>query len=134
MKEDFFSKIEEIVEKDPRYKEEAYEFVMRSLSFTQKRFRRQGHITGQELLEGIKDYAFEEFGTMAKSVLEHWGITKTEDFGHIVFNMVNNGLLKKTDEDSVEDFKNIYDFNDVFEHGYRQRFEEEIKKHLKDKE
>lgn len=134
MKEDFFSKIEELAEKDPRYKLEAYEFIMRALSYSQKKLRRQGHVTGQELLECIKEYCFEEFGTMAKSVLEHWGITKTKDFGEIVFNMVNNGLLKTTDEDTIDDFKNVYDFKDVFEHGYRQRFEEEIKKHLKDKE
>ncbi len=130
MKEDFFSKIEDMVEKDPRYKEEAYEFVMRALAFTQKNFRRQGHVTGKELLEGIKEYAFEEFGTMAKSVLEHWGITKTEDFGHIVFNMVNVGLLRKTDEDSIEEFKDVFDFKNAFEEGYKRRFEEDIKKTL----
>lgn len=130
MIEDFFSKIEKIVEEDPRYKPEAYEFVMKAVSFTQKHLRRKGHVSGKELLEGIREYCFEQFGTMSKNVLEHWGVKKTEDFGQIVFNMVNNGLLRKTDEDNISDFKDIFDFKDAFEEGYKRRFEEDIKKTL----
>jgi uncharacterized repeat protein (TIGR04138 family) len=134
MRENFFSKIEKIVQKDHRYKPEAYEFVMKALSYTQRNLRKRGHLSGKELLLGIREYCFEQFGTMSKSVLAHWGIKRTEDFGEIVFNMVNVGLLRKTDEDSIEDFKDVYDFKDAFEEGYRQRFEKDLGKILREEE
>ncbi|MEW6621370.1 MAG: Minf_1886 family protein [bacterium] len=107
--------VEEIVQKDHRYKAESYSFVMSALGFTQNKLKRNGHVSGQELLKGIQDVALELFGPMARTVFEHWGIYKTEDFGHIVFNMVNSGLMGKTDSDSIDDFKDIYDFKKVFD-------------------
>ncbi|MFH1655868.1 MAG: Minf_1886 family protein [Candidatus Omnitrophota bacterium] len=134
MKENFFSAIEKITQKDPRYKPEAYEFMMKALFYTQKSMKRHVHISGKELLQGIKEYCFEQFGPMTKEVLTHWGIHQTVDFGNIVFNMVDAGLMRKTEEDKIEDFKDIYEFNDVFEEGYRRRLEKDLRKILKKKE
>ncbi|MBL7198241.1 MAG: hypothetical protein ISS47_09095 [Candidatus Omnitrophica bacterium] len=128
MARDFYNKIEQIVKKDSRYKPDAYEFVMKSLFYTQKRLKRQTHITGRELTKGIKQYCFQEFGPMSKTVLEHWGIKKTSDFGHIVFNMVNSGLMKKTEEDSIEDFVDVYDFQEVFVNEYQEQLGRQLKK------
>lgn len=106
--------IEEIAGRDIRYKIEAYNFVLEALNYTVRRLNRPRHITGGELLEGIKQYAREQFGPMTRTVFEHWGITQTEDFGHIVFNLVEARLLGKTEQDSLEDFKGGYDFKEVF--------------------
>lgn len=112
---DFYKKVEEIVEKDPRYKLDAYEFVMQALWFTQKRLKRKGHITARELLEGIRELGLELYGPMTRTVFKHWGIKKTEDFGEIVFNMVENGLMSKTDKDSRSDFKDAFDFKETLD-------------------
>jgi len=72
------------------------------------------HVTGKELLEGIREYALKQFGPLAMFVLNEWGIHRTEDFGEIVFNMVDAGLLLKTKDDKKEDFANGYDFEEVF--------------------
>lgn len=112
---DFYRTIDKIVEKDQRYKPDAYEFVMRALWFTQNKLNRKGHVVGGELLEGIREFGLEQYGPMTKTVFEHWGIIKTEDFGEIVFNMVENGLMKKTESDSRDNFKNIYDFREAFD-------------------
>jgi len=105
----------EIVEKDTRYKADAYEFVMQALGFTQKRLNRSGHVAGRELLEGIRQLGLEQYGPMTKAVFQHWGVEKTDDFGEIVFKMIENGLMGKNDNDSIDDFKNVYDFDEVFD-------------------
>jgi len=107
-------RIEDIVNRDVRYKLDAYNFVLEALNCTVSRRRVRRHITGKELLEEIKQYAKAQFGPMALSVFEHWGVSSTEDFGHIVFNLVNARILNKTEQDSIEDFKNGYDFKEVF--------------------
>ncbi len=116
----------QICEKDARYKEDAYEFVLEALSFTQKRFKREKHVTGKELLEGIKVLLMERFGPMSISVLKHWGIDSTEDFGNIVFKLVSTRVLSKTDEDNIESFKDVYDFDKVFNRGYKRGLEKKI--------
>ena len=90
-----------------------------ALDFTTKKLERKGHVSGQELLEGIRDYALELFGPMARTVLEYWGIKNTRDFGEIVFNMIDAGLLGKAEQDSREDFENVYDFKAVFDKGFK---------------
>ncbi len=107
--------IEKIVEADNRYKIEAYNFVMESLAFTLRKLDKPRHVSAQELLEGIRGYALEQFGVMTRAVFEHWGINSSEDFGEIVFNMVVAGLMSKTVKDSKDDFKNGYDFEEVFD-------------------
>ena len=112
------SDLELLAAGDPRYKLEAYIFVISAVEFTMRVLRRRGHVSGHELLEGIKGLAKREFGPMAKSVFESWGVTRTEDFGEIVFRLIGAGILGKTDKDSLEDFSDVFDFNDVFEKHY----------------
>ena len=116
---DFAEGVKDIVKHDNKYTKEAYFFVSESLSFTQEMLDRKGHVTGRELLEGMKRYALREFGYMARVVLESWGVRRTEDIGEIVFNMVNHSLLGRTDTDTKEDFANGYDFRNVFEEGFK---------------
>jgi uncharacterized repeat protein (TIGR04138 family) len=113
-KVNFYQVIEEICAVDERYKPDSYEFLMKALHYTQDRLNREAHITGRQLLEGIRMFVIEQYGPMAKTVLKHWGITRTDDFGNIVFNMIGRGLLSKTEQDSIDDFKDVYDFDVVF--------------------
>lgn len=108
-----------ILARDSRYMIEAYAFVRSGLDFTVSRLKKPRHASGQELLEGIRELAIEEFGPMAKTVLNGWGITRTEDIGEIVFNMVETGLLGKTDEDDRADFANGYDFDEAFRKPFK---------------
>jgi uncharacterized repeat protein (TIGR04138 family) len=107
-----------IAEQDGRYRLEAYIFVLKALDYTRKLLKKERHITGEELLEGIRKLAIHHYGLMAKAVLAHWGIQKTQDFGNIVFSMVNANILSKTDEDDIHDFEGVYDFNDAFVTSY----------------
>ena len=104
--------------KDPRYERDAYLFVREALDHTQKSIGKDSrgrlHVTGQELLGGIREFALSQFGPMTMTVLEEWGIRCSQDFGEIVFNMVEIGLLAKTKEDSRADFQPGYDFFEVF--------------------
>lgn len=115
MNTDFYKKVEELARKDSRYQPDAYEFVMQALWFTQEKLKRSDHVSGRELLGGIREFGLEQYGPMTLTVFQHWGIRTTEDFGEIVFNLVENGLLKKTEEDSRADFKNVYDFKEAFD-------------------
>jgi uncharacterized repeat protein (TIGR04138 family) len=108
-----------ILAKDPRYQRDAYLFVKDALDHTQKIVVRETreqirHVSGQELLEGIRGYALAQFGPMADLVFEEWGVHRCEDFGEIVFNLVEIGLLGKTEQDSRADFQNGYTFHDAF--------------------
>src|SRR3989338_6346055 len=95
--------VEGIYEKDVRYKEDAYVFVMEALAYTQKKYKRTRHVKGEEMLQGMKELLLNKFGPMTIPVLEHWGIKSTEDFGNIVFNLVENRELSKTEDDSIEE-------------------------------
>ena len=112
---ELLKKIEGICRKDPRYKPEAYLFVLAGLHFTVSQLPESRHVTGQELLEGLRVYGLDQFGPLTQQVFEHWGIHSTEDFGHIVFTLVNAELLRKTEEDSLKDFKGAYDFPTAFD-------------------
>ncbi len=112
---DFRHKVEQIVEVDPRYKPDAYEFVMQALWFTQRKLKRRGHVTGRELLDGIREFGPDQYGPMTKTVFNHWGVMTTDDFGEIVFNMLESGLMGKSESDSRDDFKGVYDFNEAFD-------------------
>lgn len=116
--------LNKIVEEHPRYHRDAYLFLREALEFTQKAVGKTNrnqvrHITGQELLNGIREYALAIYGPMAITVLEEWGITSCEDFGNMVFLLVENGLLRKTDQDSPEDFKKGYPFDEAFRQPFR---------------
>ncbi len=114
----FLEKIEKIIAGDGQYKFEAYSFVMAALHYTVSKFDKPRHVTGSELLDGIRHYALDQFGPFARTVLNYWGIYETEDFGKIVFALVDAGILRKQPEDKIEDFKNIYHFREAFDQGY----------------
>jgi uncharacterized repeat protein (TIGR04138 family) len=112
--------LELILQKDQRYQRDAYLFVREALDYTQKAIIKENrghlrHVTGQELLGGIRDYALSQFGPMTITVLDEWGIRNCQDFGEIVFNMVEVGLLAKTEKDSRDDFQEGYDFFEAFQ-------------------
>ncbi len=116
---DFEEAVGRVRAKDPRYHRDAYQFVREALDHTQKSIVRENkgkirHVTGQELLGGIREYALVQFGPMALMLFGEWGVRKCEDFGEIVFNMVEIGLLAKTDNDSRADFAGGYNFEEAF--------------------
>lgn len=117
--ETYLQKIHDVINKNKAYKFEAYSFVMSALHHSVGKCEKPRHISGKELLEGIKEYALAQYGPMARTVLNYWGIHETEDFGQIVFALVEAGILRKQPEDSIEDFKNVYDFATAFDQGYR---------------
>jgi uncharacterized repeat protein (TIGR04138 family) len=115
----FAETLDRIILEDSRYDREAYAFVRGGLDFTLKMLRKKGdvghrHVSGQELLEGLRRFSLEQFGPMSKTVLNYWGIQRCEDFADLVFNMVSKGILGKTDPDSKADFTGGYDFEDAF--------------------
>jgi len=118
-KVDFDQAIEQVLACDPRYPREAYLFLRDALDHTQEQIARhdQGrerHVTGQELLHGIREFSLAQFGPMALMVFDDWGIRAGEDFGSMVFNMVGAGLLGKTEQDCLDDFRGGYDFEEAF--------------------
>ncbi len=111
----------EIVARDPRYRAEAYDFVFDALDFTlQQRGGGAKHVTGREIMGSVKDLAIQQFGFLAPSVLASWGVHRTNDFGEIVFNLIEADLLQKTANDRREDFHELYEFSDVFERGFSE--------------
>jgi uncharacterized repeat protein (TIGR04138 family) len=115
----FDEAVELILTRDRRYSRDAYTFVREALDYTQKLIGKetQGqvrHVSGRELLDGIRQFALQQFGPMVITVFEEWGVRHSRDFGEIVFNMVEIGLLAKTDKDTREDFQNGYDFAEIF--------------------
>lgn len=118
-KVDFEDALRNIVKADPRYEIQAYHFVREGLDFTVKVMSKPvdgpgRHVSGAELLDGIRQYALQEFGPIAKTVLNRWGVAHSEDFGEIVFNLVEEGILGRTDEDKREDFRGGYTFDEAF--------------------
>ena len=136
----------DLLRRDRRYRLEAYVFVFEALSYAQNVLELgapkesepltqeteeepveqgpQRHVTGQELCEAIRQYALEQFGYMAKTVLGSWGIRTTGDFGEIVFNLIRIGKMRKTPDDRREDFENVYDFDEAFCKQFRIQSQE----------
>jgi uncharacterized repeat protein (TIGR04138 family) len=115
----FAEALDSIVARDPRYQRDGYVFLRDALDFTTKQQKKvKGvsvrHVTGPELLGGVRRYALKEFGPMVMTVFDNWGIHSCEDIGRMVFNLIAVGVFGKTEEDSIEDFKNVYDFEEVF--------------------
>jgi len=110
--------LDEIMADDHCYARDAYVFVSESLGYTVQRSGRAGHVTGRELCEGLAEYALSQFGRLARSVLESWGLRSSEDIGEIVFRMVEVGLLRKTEDDRREDFAGALDFDEAFDRGF----------------
>jgi uncharacterized repeat protein (TIGR04138 family) len=128
--------IGEVVRRDPRYAPEAYYFLYEALEHTQRLLGRKPrpqagekveasyHVTGQQLLEGVRDLALRQFGLMARTVFRMWGINTTDDVGEIVFNLVESGLMFTTAEDRRSDFHNVYDLDQALVQGYRIRLDD----------
>jgi uncharacterized repeat protein (TIGR04138 family) len=97
------------------YDERAYLFVMASIEFLQGKLPERRHVTAAEVTHACRDFALEQFGLMARSVLEHWGIRGTGDFGRIVYSLVECGVLVTQPGDRVEDFHDVFSFDQAFE-------------------
>src|ERR1700751_5839608 len=115
----FAEALESVVANDPRYQRDGDIFLRDALDFTTKQQKKiKGvsvrHVTGPELLDGVRRYALKEFGPMVVTVFDNWGVHSCEDIGNIVFNLIGAGVFGKTEEDSIEDFKNVYDFKEAF--------------------
>jgi uncharacterized repeat protein (TIGR04138 family) len=115
----FAEALESVVANDPRYQRDGYIFLRDALDFTTKQQKKiKGvsvrHVTGPELLDGVRRYALKEFGPMVMTVFDSWGIHSCEDIGHMVFNLIGAGVFGKTEQDSIKDFKNVYDFDEAF--------------------
>jgi uncharacterized repeat protein (TIGR04138 family) len=123
--------LQTVVEEVDCYPIDAFQFVQQGLGYAVEKFHggitdpsANRHISGQQLCEGLREYALLKWGLLARTVLRHWNINSTMDFGQIVFAMVNSGLLQKTDGDTIEDFRNVFDFKTAFEVGYRISLEQ----------
>ena len=128
-------KLEEIAQRDGRYAYEAYEFLYEALDHTLLRLGKvpppaggapdaNYHVTGRELLDGVRDLALKQFGLMARTVFRRWGIDRTGDFGEIVFRLVEEGLMSKTEEDSRRDFQDVYDLDEALVKDFRIELDE----------
>ena len=130
----------DLLRQDRRYKAEAYQFVWEALNFAQEKLKLgkphlsepagsagepagtakpERHVTGQELCQAIRQYALRQYGLMAKTVLNSWGVYRTGDFGEIVFNLIRIGHMRKTKDDRREDFDNVYEFDAALEQEFR---------------
>ncbi len=111
--------VERIAAEDGRYMPQAYYFVHEALAYELRRLGEHRHLTAEELLDGIRQLALERFGLMARVVLEQWGVKRTRDFGEIVYLLIAHGLLFRTEKDSKDDFKDVYDFREAFDESYQ---------------
>jgi len=125
----------EITSRDPRYAYEAYEFIFAALHHTQRMLGKplakewsedtpQHHVTGRQLAEGVRDLALRQFGLMARVVLRQWGIHSTADIGEIVFNLIDANLMSKTDADTRDDFRDVFDMDEALTRGFEIKLEE----------
>ena len=113
----FHLAIHQAVQKDPRYHPHAYEFVRDALHAAVKHFRsgqEDQHVTGQEVLEGVRLFALEEYGPMAFTILSQWGLNRGEDVGNVVYNLIDTGYFGRNEGDSLEDFSGGYVFAEAF--------------------
>jgi len=126
MDKSFEQAVAEIRARDARYAVAAYDFVRTGLDFTVKKTgravvgeRRSRHISGQELCDGLREFALERYGVMSATLLKRWGLNRTDDFGAIVFQLVDAGVLGKTEDDSPEDFAHRFAFAEAFVEPFR---------------
>ncbi len=120
----FQEAVEKLCREDKRYHAEAYAFLRDSLEATMKRRKKTrkeagSHVGAEELLDGFRLHALDEFGPMSLMVLNYWGVRTSEDVGNLVFNLVAAGVFGKTDEDTIESFREIFDFEEVFVEPFR---------------
>lgn len=119
MQRSFNEVVQQIIDRDSRYEKEAYIFLKEALEFTIKQKKRGktetgSHVNASELLDGFRQLALKEFGPMAMTVLEYWGVRASDDVGEMVFNLIGAGVFGKTESDAVEDFHRALDFHAAF--------------------
>ena len=129
MMSEFSHPLLDLLARDTRYQAEAYEFIRNALSFAHDELGLgqvdavmeaegdipdEAHMTGQQLCEAIRQYSISQFGYMAKTVLNSWGLNETLDFGEVVYNLIDIGMMRKSDSDFKDDFAGVYDFDSVF--------------------
>jgi len=107
--------------RESRFDEKAFLFVLAAIEFCQQRLPERRHLTGRELALGCRDLALDRYGVLARSVLEHWGLTNSASIGEIVFALVDVGLLSAQPTDSVADFLDVFDFHEAFDRNYPWR-------------
>lgn len=120
---EFTEIVELICKEDARFDRKAYTFIRQALDHTVKelkkkqpeRTQKSQHVSGAELLQGIRNYALDQFGPLTKTVLNNWGVQRCTDFGDIVFNLIEYNVFSKTENDRREDFADLYDFSEAFE-------------------
>lgn len=122
----FDQALRNICKRDDRFHPEAYDFLKQALDYTVTQHQKSEnspdhHVTASELLVGFKNLAIKEFGPMASTLFEEWGITSCEDIGDMVFMLIEEGMFGKQDSDSRDDFRNIYDFQEAFVTPYLPR-------------
>ncbi len=118
-----------IRKEDPRFDRQAYAFVRDGLEHTVKELKKRDsarakvsrHVTGRELAEGLRDYALEQYGPLARTVLNAWGVSETIHFGDIVYNFIEYNVFSKTDSDKREDFADVFSFEEAFDAPFRPR-------------
>ena len=116
---EFYSKVEIITQQDTRYASGAYEFINDAVIYTVRKCEENKkedelrHITGAELLEGVMEYALKQFGPMAYTLFCEWGVYDGMSVGNIVFNMIEHKILSRSENDSIKDFENVFDFKAV---------------------
>ena len=119
---DFAEAVEVLTDADPRYHADAYFFLRDGLDHAVKTRKRQlgqsGHVTGQQMCEALRQLAVKAFGPMVPMVFEYWGIRKTDDFGEMVWNLIELEVFGRTENDSREDFKNVFSFREAFVEPY----------------
>ncbi len=122
MSRDIETRMIELAQQYGRYKANAYRFTFEAVRYAADRSyaatMEVRHVTGREVLEGIRELALRQFGFMAKTVFLEWGVERTEDFGEIVFQLIREGILSKTDQDTPGDFARGYDFDEAFVRNY----------------
>ena len=117
----FEETVARICDKDSKYDIEAYYFVREGLDYAAEKYKdgdTRRHVTGQELCEALREYALDEFGPAAYLALTEWNLTKTDDFGEIVYRLITEGVFGKEPQDSKDDFKDVYTFESAFKAPY----------------
>ncbi|MFM9014819.1 MAG: Minf_1886 family protein [Gemmatimonadota bacterium] len=107
--------------RESRFDEKAFLFVLAGIEFCQQRLTERRHLSGRELALGCRDLALERYGVLARSVLEHWGLTSSASIGEVVFALVDVGLLSAQPTDSAADFLDVFDFHEAFDRNYPWR-------------
>jgi uncharacterized repeat protein (TIGR04138 family) len=107
--------------RESRFDEKAFLFVLAAIEFCQQRLTERRHLSGRELALGCRDLALERYGVLARSVLEHWGLTSSTSIGEVVFALVDVGLLSAQPTDSAADFLDVFDFHEAFDRNYPWR-------------